>query len=92
MPVAIVGAITAGLMIPVAALIAHYTLSGGLAPLVVRLTIAGTIYVFVGSIETAVYRLQTARHLHGNLAGAQDFDRPAAQLGGQRPALEELHL
>ncbi|MDB5737689.1 MAG: oligopeptide transporter, family, partial [Sphingomonas bacterium] len=53
MPVAIVGAITAALMIPVAALLAHFALGGPLAPYVVRLTVLGTIYVFLGGVIVA---------------------------------------
>jgi putative OPT family oligopeptide transporter len=53
MPVAFVGAITLALLVPVAALLAHFALSGPLAPYAVRLTITGTLYVIVGTVIVA---------------------------------------
>ena len=39
-----------------------------------------------------VNRLQAARDLHGDVAGAQRLDGALAKLGGQGPAGQKLHL
>ena len=53
MPIAIVGAITAALVIPVAGLLFYFAGTGPLAPFALRLTAIGTIYIFLGGILVA---------------------------------------
>jgi putative OPT family oligopeptide transporter len=53
MPIAIVGMITAALIVPVAGLLFHFAGTGPLAPFALRLTVIGTIYIFVGGILVA---------------------------------------
>jgi putative OPT family oligopeptide transporter len=53
MPVPIVGAITAALLVPTIGLLLHFTASGPLAALTWPLAIGGTLYVYVASIVVA---------------------------------------
>ncbi|HEY0271513.1 MAG TPA: oligopeptide transporter, OPT family [Sphingomonas sp.] len=53
MPIAIVGMITAALVIPVAGLLWYFAGTGPLAPFALRLTVIGTLYIFVGGLLVA---------------------------------------
>jgi putative OPT family oligopeptide transporter len=53
MPIAIVGMITAALIVPVAGLLFYFAGTGPLAPFALRLTLIGTLYIFLGGILVA---------------------------------------
>jgi putative OPT family oligopeptide transporter len=53
MPIAIVGAITAALLVPVAGLLWQFSHVGPVAPAQWTLTLGGTVYVYIASIITA---------------------------------------
>jgi putative OPT family oligopeptide transporter len=53
MPIRYVGMITAALIVPVAGLLFYFAGTGPLAPFALRLTVIGTLYIFLGGILVA---------------------------------------